>query len=161
MRHLHANRSGVRARVLFYGALCALGLFLFVVGTDIGGQQELTPASVAIVPIHGEINRAQVILLRRAIEQAKEENAEFLILEIDTFGGRVDSALQITTLIGSSGHHSYNCLCAGNVRRNGSQLVGGGADCVGVRSNIYVSRHLNRCRHASDAGRRWYGCRRR
>ncbi len=56
-------------------------------------------SSAAIIPIHGAIDRAQVIFIRRSIEQYKD--ASTIIFDIDTFGGRVDSALSITTLIGS------------------------------------------------------------
>ena len=75
-------------------------------GTDPQGAIESITADqgphvVHVVPIHGEINRAQVVLVRRAVEAAKAGGATHLIVEIDTFGGRVDSALQITTLIGS------------------------------------------------------------
>jgi membrane-bound serine protease (ClpP class) len=43
-----------------------------------------------------------MVLLRRGIEEAKKAKASSIVFAIDTFGGRVDSALQITTLIGSA-----------------------------------------------------------
>ncbi len=55
----------------------------------------------AIIPIEGEIDKFQVIFLRRSIEKAKEAGAQTIIFSINTFGGRVDSALQMATLIGS------------------------------------------------------------
>jgi membrane-bound serine protease (ClpP class) len=58
--------------------------------------------TVNFIPIKGEIDRAMVIFLRRSIEKAKNEGADFIVFEIDTFGGRVDSALQMATLIGSA-----------------------------------------------------------
>ncbi len=56
---------------------------------------------VFVVPIHGEINPSLMVFLRRSTEQAREAGASHIIFDIDTFGGRVDSALQITTIIGS------------------------------------------------------------
>ncbi|MCF7953208.1 MAG: nodulation protein NfeD [Spirochaetales bacterium] len=56
---------------------------------------------VYVIPIKGEINQNLTVFIRRSIEKAKAENACCIIFDIDTFGGRVDSALQITTLIGS------------------------------------------------------------
>lgn len=101
----HTDQADVRirsrSRGVFYTILCVAGLLLYGVGGGVGGQQSDSPAIVTIAPIHGEINRAQVILLRRAVEQAREQGADYFIVEIDTFGGRVDSALQLTTLIGS------------------------------------------------------------
>ncbi len=58
--------------------------------------------SVYFIPIHGEIDRALVVFLRRSIKRVKEAEAEFIVFDVDTFGGRVDSALQIATLIGSA-----------------------------------------------------------
>jgi membrane-bound serine protease (ClpP class) len=57
---------------------------------------------VFIIPIQGEINRTLVVFIRRGIERAKEKNADVVVFDINTFGGRVDSALQIATLIGSA-----------------------------------------------------------
>jgi len=54
-----------------------------------------------VIPIHGEIDRALTVFLRRNIKQAVQEKVRFIIFDIDTFGGRVDSALQIATLIGA------------------------------------------------------------
>jgi len=54
-----------------------------------------------IIPIEGEIDRALTVFIQRGIQKAKDNGAERIVFEIDTFGGRVDSALQITTLIGS------------------------------------------------------------
>ena len=64
--------------------------------------QEPTQNVIYIVPIHGEINRSMQAFVRRGIDKAKKGNADFVVFDIDTFGGRVDSALEITTLIKSA-----------------------------------------------------------
>lgn len=56
---------------------------------------------IFVIPVKGEINRSLMVFIKRNIEKAKAEKATHVIFEIDTFGGRVDSALQITTIIGS------------------------------------------------------------
>ena len=61
------------------------------------------PPSVYVIPIHGEINPARVVFVRRGIQKAESDGAEAIVFDIDTFGGRVDSALQISTLIGAAG----------------------------------------------------------
>lgn len=58
--------------------------------------------TVYIIPVHGEIDKALMVFIRRGIDEAKKNNAKYIILDIDTFGGRVDSALQITTIVGSA-----------------------------------------------------------
>src|SRR6056297_1492802 len=62
-------------------------------------QQENYDA--ALIPIEGEIDPFQVVFLRRSIDKAREAEVSHIIFSINTFGGRVDSALQIATLIGS------------------------------------------------------------
>jgi membrane-bound serine protease (ClpP class) len=57
-------------------------------------------AEAYVIPIEGEIDRALMIFIRRGIQAAEQAGASTIIFRIDTFGGRVDSALQIATLIG-------------------------------------------------------------
>ena len=82
----------------------AVLVLLFVPGvrTTRGEESpELTEKAV-FIPVHGEIDRSLVVFLRRSIQKAKDQNARYIVFDIDTFGGRVDSALQIATLIGSA-----------------------------------------------------------
>ncbi|MCB1195121.1 serine protease [bacterium] len=55
--------------------------------------------SVAVVYLHGEVDYALARFTERSIAYAKENNAEAIIFDIDTFGGRVDSALEISRAI--------------------------------------------------------------
>jgi len=58
------------------------------------------PAATAwIIPIEGDIESSMVTFVRRESRRALDEGAQYLVFEIDTFGGRVDSALQITSFI--------------------------------------------------------------
>ena len=52
----------------------------------------------SIIPITGDIEPFQLAFIRRALEEADDP---ILIFDINTFGGRVDTALKIATLIGS------------------------------------------------------------
>ncbi|TVQ38706.1 MAG: nodulation protein NfeD [Spirochaetaceae bacterium] len=62
---------------------------------------EVTEAEAVIIPIYGDIDAPLYVFIRRSIEKAGRLGAGTIILDIDTFGGRVDSALQIANLIGS------------------------------------------------------------
>lgn len=53
-----------------------------------------------VIPIHGNIEPALTVFIRKSIDEANKQDAHILF-DINTFGGRVDSALQIATLIGS------------------------------------------------------------
>ena len=48
-----------------------------------------------IIPVKGAIDLGLSSFVKRALQEAKENNAKAIILEIDTFGGRVDAALDI------------------------------------------------------------------
>jgi len=56
---------------------------------------------VWLIPIHGDIEPSTAAFVRREARRALSQGADYLIFEIDTFGGRVDSALQITSFITS------------------------------------------------------------
>ena len=75
---------------------------VFVITAAVADTEQVGGKKVYFIPVHGEINRSLTIFLRRSIEKAENEGAGYIVFDIDTFGGRVDSALQITTLIGSA-----------------------------------------------------------
>ncbi|MFQ5680951.1 MAG: nodulation protein NfeD [Candidatus Omnitrophota bacterium] len=50
---------------------------------------------VYVVPVKGIIDLGLSGFIRRALNEAREENAAAIILDIDTFGGRVDAAVEI------------------------------------------------------------------
>jgi membrane-bound serine protease (ClpP class) len=57
--------------------------------------------SVYVIPIQGDIEPSTAVFVRRQATEAINAGAEFIIFDIDTFGGRVDSALRISSFIGS------------------------------------------------------------
>jgi membrane-bound serine protease (ClpP class) len=67
-----------------------------------GEERAVFAERAAFIPVHGEIDRSLVVFLRRGMEKAKKQNVRYIVFDVDTFGGRVDSALQIATLIGSA-----------------------------------------------------------
>src|SRR5699024_10479409 len=56
---------------------------------------------VYIIPSAEEVERGLESFLKRTTKEAMEENADHIIFEIDTPGGRVDSAGQIAKLLQS------------------------------------------------------------
>src|SRR5699024_2933942 len=56
---------------------------------------------VYVIPIKKEVERGLELFLIRATEEAIESGANHIIFEIDTPGGRVDSAKQIGSLLQS------------------------------------------------------------
>jgi membrane-bound serine protease (ClpP class) len=58
-------------------------------------------AQTFVIPIKGDIEPTIAAFVRRESNLALKAGAAFLVYEIDTFGGRVDTALQISSYIGS------------------------------------------------------------
>jgi len=54
---------------------------------------------VVVITIKGEIDGGQAALVNRAVADAESKQARAIIIEIDTFGGLVDSAVKIRDLI--------------------------------------------------------------
>ena len=50
---------------------------------------------VFVLPVKGEINQAQFLFLRRGIKQAETGGAAAIILDLDTYGGRLDATADI------------------------------------------------------------------
>lgn len=89
-----------RGRLSF---LVLLSIFIFamfhinLVDVEAEGKGKL----VYIIPVEKEVERGLEAFLKRTIEEAEEAGANHLIFEIDTPGGRVDSATQIAKLLQS------------------------------------------------------------
>ncbi|QQO10445.1 NfeD family protein [Breznakiella homolactica] len=86
--------------------LCCRCLF-FVLAFGITGfslqaqtpETSLPEGTAWIIPVKGDITNSLSTFVRREARKALSEGASHIVFEIDTFGGRVDSALQITSFI--------------------------------------------------------------
>ncbi|MCM8792160.1 MAG: ATP-dependent Clp protease proteolytic subunit, partial [Candidatus Omnitrophica bacterium] len=67
-------------------------LFIFTLAFLSFAQQTQT---VYVIPIKGVIDLGLAGALKRILKEAKENNAQAVILEIDTFGGRADATIEI------------------------------------------------------------------
>lgn len=63
------------------------------------GQEPLQPTKAAVIPIKGEINDVLRRSLERRLDQARADGVDLVIFEMDTPGGLVTSALDISKLI--------------------------------------------------------------
>ena len=76
-------------------------LFIVLIVSSVfpGAVQQASGAQVRIIPIRGDIEPSLAAFIRREGQKARNEKAEYIVFEIDTFGGRVDTALQIASYI--------------------------------------------------------------
>ncbi|VDA99709.1 hypothetical protein S1OALGB6SA_782 [Olavius algarvensis spirochete endosymbiont] len=80
-------------------AVCALNLISV---SALIAQAEMLPARVYVIPLREDVDRYLGVFLGRSLEEAERAGVETLIIEIDTFGGRVDTALEIASKLGSA-----------------------------------------------------------
>jgi membrane-bound serine protease (ClpP class) len=68
---------------------------LLLTGLPAGGLASAQPsrALVYVVPIDGAIDLSPAQFLARTIRDAEQADAAAVLLDIDTFGGRVDAAI--------------------------------------------------------------------
>jgi membrane-bound serine protease (ClpP class) len=57
------------------------------------------PVSIIIIPVSGDVEPAMAAFISRAIREGLNHSKPLLILEMDTFGGRVDAAFQIVDTV--------------------------------------------------------------
>ncbi|MDR2784515.1 MAG: nodulation protein NfeD [Treponema sp.] len=91
------NKKTLFSSAVFFFLLAGLSLS----GALLYPQTAGAGKNAWIIPIRGDIDPAMVTFIRREAGKALAGKADFIIFEIDTFGGRVDSALQITSFITS------------------------------------------------------------
>ncbi len=76
------------------GKLILLVLSLFAASIPAVAQDK-PPAVVYVVPVEGIIDLGLAPFVQRVLDQATQAGAAAVILDINTFGGRVDAAVQI------------------------------------------------------------------
>lgn len=72
---------------------------LFHLTTEMKATAQVESKEAYIVPIEGTIERGLYAFMQRAFQSAKKENADMILLDIDTQGGTLDAAFKIRDLI--------------------------------------------------------------
>ena len=85
-------------KTLFISVPCLLLLLCMI--TPVMAQSVTDNRGKAwFIPINGDIEPSMAAFVRREAQKAQRSNSGCIIFEIDTFGGRVDTALQIASYI--------------------------------------------------------------
>ncbi|MBD3393885.1 MAG: serine protease, partial [Chitinivibrionales bacterium] len=74
-------------------AFLAATCLLWILGGETSG--DTTPKTVFVVPVTGNVDPGMAAFIARGAREASTEADALLVIEMDTFGGRVDAALQI------------------------------------------------------------------
>src|SRR6476620_5341931 len=71
----------------------------FGVAAPAPARVAIQKGDVVVVPVHGEVSPSLRTFLRRAVKTAESNNASAIIFDMDTYGGRLDSATEIVTAL--------------------------------------------------------------
>lgn len=76
-------------RTIFFFCIFLLCQFGFASADSAvpSSPKDVSARKVFVVPVHGEINKANWYIFRRGLKKAMEENADWLVLDVNTPGG--------------------------------------------------------------------------
>src|SRR5207245_5691344 len=70
-----------------------------VASTSAHAREVIHKGDVVVVPLRGEISPSLLMFLRRAEKAAESSGAAAIIFEMNTYGGRLDTAEEITSVL--------------------------------------------------------------
>ncbi|MCB9772856.1 MAG: nodulation protein NfeD [Nitrospiraceae bacterium] len=85
----------MRAEIRLHQVFSALAIFLSVFMVFVVSQADTQKPVVFVAPIEGVIDLGLAPFVQRVLDEAKAAEAKAVILNINTFGGRVDAAVLI------------------------------------------------------------------
>lgn len=98
--HLRAAGAGASLAATLGALATLLGSAILPPGA--AGQDAPSRASVHVIPVTGVVEMGLAPFVERGIREAVESGASFVILDMDTPGGRVDSAERIVQALADS-----------------------------------------------------------
>jgi membrane-bound serine protease (ClpP class) len=124
-----------------------LSLFIGSIHTThaANGNENASNSLVYVIPIKQTIETGLEKFLQRAFNEAHEVMADHIILDISTFGGRVDAAEAIGSLIRSSSiptvaYVNGKAISAGSyIALNADQIVMGAGSSIGSAAVVDIS----------------------
>src|SRR6516165_1869436 len=76
-------------------AISIFAAFVLGVAGWASASETIHKDDVVVVPVHGEVAPSLLTFLRRAVKTAESNDASAIIFDVNTYGGRLDSATEI------------------------------------------------------------------
>jgi membrane-bound serine protease (ClpP class) len=73
-------------------------------------RERIDPGDVVVVPLRGEVSPSLALFLRRAEKAAEAEGAAAIVFDMNTYGGRLDSAEEITGILNHATIPTYTYI---------------------------------------------------
>ena len=93
------------ARFSILALICCLAQF-----ENAQAREAIHKSDVVVVPLRGEISPSLLMFLRRAEKTAESNGAAAIIFEMNTYGGRLDTAEQITSALNHATIPTYTFI---------------------------------------------------
>jgi len=92
-------------------ALLILAATIFLIApTASDARDVIHKGDVVVVPLRGEVSPSLLMFLRRAEKTAENSQAAAIIFEMNTYGGRLDSAEEITSVLNHATIPTYTFI---------------------------------------------------
>jgi membrane-bound serine protease (ClpP class) len=96
------TRFAIRFFISLLAGLTSLGA--------VEAREAVGRGDVVIIPLQGEVAPSLALFLRRAEKEAERNGASAIILDMDTYGGRLDSAEKITGILNHATIPTYTYI---------------------------------------------------
>ncbi len=108
---LKYRRGILRFRFVSFGmtAVCGLVLSLLTL-VPADAREAIHERDVVVVPLHGEVTPSLLAFLRRAVKTADNNKASAIVLDMNTYGGRLDTATDIVTALNQINIPTYTFI---------------------------------------------------
>ncbi|MFL6593979.1 MAG: hypothetical protein ACJ8HQ_00930, partial [Chthoniobacterales bacterium] len=90
-----------------------LYLFLLVFALPslaLARDKEVRKGDIVVVPLEGEVSPSMFLFLRRAVKTAESHDASAIVFEMNTYGGQLDAAEEITKLLNRTTLPTYTFI---------------------------------------------------
>src|SRR5881398_731116 len=84
--------------------------FVFAVAAPAPARNAIQEGDVVVVPLHGEVAPSLLAFLRRAVKTAESNEASAIIFDMNTYGGRLDTATDIVNALNQTKIPSYTFI---------------------------------------------------
>src|SRR5215470_11933678 len=93
---------------MFATSICVA--FALGVPASASARETIHKGDVVVVPLRGEVSPSLLAFLRRAVKTAESDNAAAIIFEMNTYGGRLDSATEIVNALNQTKIPTYTFI---------------------------------------------------
>src|ERR1043166_3649798 len=80
-------------------AISISAAFVVGVAAQVPARETIHKGDVAVVPVHGEVSPSLLTFLRRAVKTAESNDASAIVFDMNTYGGRLDTATEIVNAL--------------------------------------------------------------